>query len=399
MPTQIIDGFKLNSAAPIDSRMITSGTSSRNSMSYKYVGLRVYDTAQNLTFLWNGTAWVEDGASELKVAGAKVDYLPKYTATGLTSSFIRESVIGVNRYVGINITETTQLSATLQVGGTVCATTFCGGINGNNIMTNTITPVKLATAGQNGNYVLKSVSNTVQWIQESTISAVTTQLDTQTTKSFISFVNNTSSTEFKASYLNDNSFIGADLSTSQLTLSNTNNNTNPAYSFIGSKSTGLYGSSAEVGISLAGNKRIFADATTTKIAVGTTNIIDVSSTCIGLNADTCVNGTLGVDSLAVKGMTIDQSGSLNVTGTANFVQFEASGPNTLGGNTTSTGIFYVKEINQNFAGSISNFYGSVYFNKGIRVTEKINIQNIPSAPGGLQRGDVYRDGNILKIVT
>ena len=46
MPTQIIDGFKLNSATPIDSRLVTTGTASRNSMVYKYDGLRVYDTIQ-----------------------------------------------------------------------------------------------------------------------------------------------------------------------------------------------------------------------------------------------------------------------------------------------------------------------------------------------------------------
>ena len=51
MPTQIIDGFKLNSATPIDSRFVTTGTASRNSMAYKYEGLRVYDTIQKTPFV------------------------------------------------------------------------------------------------------------------------------------------------------------------------------------------------------------------------------------------------------------------------------------------------------------------------------------------------------------
>ena len=312
MPTQIIDGFSLNAARPIDSRMVTSGEISRNTMSYRYVGLKVYDTVDKKSFVWDGTAWKEDGGgggSEFKLTYTKPDYITKYTATGLTGSGIREVVVGQNRYIGINMSENATLNVPLHVGGAVCATNFCGALNGSNITNNTISTQKLCSANLQGNYVLKSVNNVVQWASETGGGgggSATTQNDTWTTSSFLSFVNSTTSTDFKTSCLTSNTFIGADLSTSQLILSNTNTNSNPAYSFIGNKSTGLYGNSAEVGISLGGNKRIYANATTTKIAVGSDTIIDVNATCVGLNKNTTVTGTITASSLSISGTgTID----------------------------------------------------------------------------------------------
>jgi hypothetical protein len=331
MPTQIIDGFSLNAARPIDSRLVTSGESSRNSMSYRYVGLRVYDTVDKKSFVWDGTAWKEDGGggSDFKLTYTKADYITKYTATGVTGSGIREVAVGQNRYVGINMSENAILNVPLHVGGAVCATNFCGEINGSNITNNTISTQKICTANQAGNYVLKSINNVVTWAAETSGGgggggSTTIQNDTTSTTSFISFVNSPSATDFRASCLSTNTFIGADLSSSQLTLSNTNDNTKPAYSFIGSKNTGLYGGTTEVGISLGGNKRIYANATTTKIAVGSTTLIDVSSTCVGLKADTTVSGTINASGLSISG-----------TGTVNGDFTVSAGKNTSLGNCLS----------------------------------------------------------------
>ena len=38
MPIQIVDGFRLNANTPIDSRMVTTGLNSRNSITYTYEG-------------------------------------------------------------------------------------------------------------------------------------------------------------------------------------------------------------------------------------------------------------------------------------------------------------------------------------------------------------------------
>ena len=307
MPTQIIDGFSLNAARPIDSRMVTSGEISRNSMSYRYVGLRVYDTTDKKSFVWDGTTWKEDGGgSDFKVTDTKPNYITKYTATGLTSSGIREVMVGQNRYVGVNISESLTPNATLHVGGTVCATTFCGSIGGNNITNNTISTQKLCNAAQAGNYVLKSVNNVVQWAPETGGAGggggASTELDTTTTTSFIAFANTTAATGYKVSCSSTNTFIGADLSTSQLTLSNTNNSLNPAYSFIDNKNTGFYGSSVEVGMSLGGVRRINANSSSTVLYVAGNKIIDARLTRIDLNVNTEVNGYLCSTSLTVDGV-------------------------------------------------------------------------------------------------
>jgi hypothetical protein len=312
MPTQIIDGFKLNAITPIDTRMITTGTASRDAMPYKYVGLRVFDTTQKLPFVFVDGVWKEESTvtSNQNISGTKPNYVPKFTATGMTNSAIREQVIGQNKYVGINITDSVTLNSALQVGGTVCATNFCGTINGTNLTNNTVELSKIKNPNQSGTFVLKSINNTLVWGTEGGGGggggSATTQLDTQSTASFLTFANSSSSTSFLVSCRDGNTFIGADLSSSQLTLSNTNNHTAPAYSFIGSKNTGFYGNITEVGMSLAGNRRIYANSSSTKILVGSTLTIDTSTTCVGLKKDTTVDGTLTSTGIISNGtMTID----------------------------------------------------------------------------------------------
>ena len=41
MSIQILDGFQVNVAKPIDSRIVASGSVARNAIPYKYHGLRV----------------------------------------------------------------------------------------------------------------------------------------------------------------------------------------------------------------------------------------------------------------------------------------------------------------------------------------------------------------------
>lgn len=338
MPTQIIDGFRLNSAAPIDDRFVTAGTVSRDNMTYKYVGLRVYDTAQKISFVWDGSKWADDGGSNggtLNLQAAQANYLPKFTTTGITNSNVRESVVGNKKFIGINLSSNVTLNSELQVGGTVCATTLCGNLNGSNLVNQTITLGKIAPAGQAGTFVLKSVNNTLSWGIEGAQGTATTQLDTTSTNTFLAFVDSTSSINFRVSCNSINTFIGADLSTSQLVLSSTNNCASPPYSFAGSKSTGMYGSSTEVGISLAGNKRIFANANTTRLNVGTNTIVDASGSCVGLCKDTTVHGTLCSQSLCTTAnVSVDQD--LTVTGTTTLTNLCASGTVTISGSLALT---------------------------------------------------------------
>ena len=54
MSIQIITGFTVNSSTPLDNRIVASGAAARNSIPYKYVGLRVFDTSNNRAYYYNG---------------------------------------------------------------------------------------------------------------------------------------------------------------------------------------------------------------------------------------------------------------------------------------------------------------------------------------------------------
>lgn len=43
-------GFQVNTALPIDNRIVASG-STRNSIPYKYEGLRVFDTSDSIPYV------------------------------------------------------------------------------------------------------------------------------------------------------------------------------------------------------------------------------------------------------------------------------------------------------------------------------------------------------------
>ncbi len=53
MPISIIDNFNLNSEIPLDGRTVVNNTSERNSISYKYDGLKVFQLDNRNTYIWN----------------------------------------------------------------------------------------------------------------------------------------------------------------------------------------------------------------------------------------------------------------------------------------------------------------------------------------------------------
>lgn len=61
MGIPIITGFDLNSNSPIDSRMVATSSDVRNAIVYKYPGLKVYQTDNNITYTWNGSSWGIEG--------------------------------------------------------------------------------------------------------------------------------------------------------------------------------------------------------------------------------------------------------------------------------------------------------------------------------------------------
>ena len=176
---QIIDGFTVNAAQPIDDRLVTSGTASRNAIVYKYNGLRVYDIVANQPYVWNGTIWTSENSSTVTITGTTTtSYIPIFEGNSqITNSLISQVTVGVGKYVNIATGNYTQHA--LKVVGVVEATGFRGlGTDITNILGSHITgPIavsKLApkdspTAGEI--YILKSGTATPEWMTLSSIPA------------------------------------------------------------------------------------------------------------------------------------------------------------------------------------------------------------------------------------
>ena len=60
MPIPVITNFDVNASSPIDSRMVVTGASQRNGIVYKYQGLKVYQTSDNSSWVWDGSSWKRD---------------------------------------------------------------------------------------------------------------------------------------------------------------------------------------------------------------------------------------------------------------------------------------------------------------------------------------------------
>ena len=94
---QIIDGFTVNTARPIDDRLVTSGTSSRDAIVYKYNGLRVYDIDSKQPYVWNGTIWTSENNSTVTITGTTTTgYIPVFNGSSqISNSLISQVDSGV----------------------------------------------------------------------------------------------------------------------------------------------------------------------------------------------------------------------------------------------------------------------------------------------------------------
>jgi hypothetical protein len=102
MAINIQEQFNVNIGLPIDSRIVASGSTARNAITYKYDGLVVYDTSDRKTYAWNSnnSSW---SLTDISGAGT-TNAIPKWSSSsGLTSSGIYMiASSGANGKVGIN---------------------------------------------------------------------------------------------------------------------------------------------------------------------------------------------------------------------------------------------------------------------------------------------------------
>jgi hypothetical protein len=103
MAINIQDNFQLNIALPIDSRIVASGSAARSAITFKYDGLRVFDTSDRKTYIWNASI---NNYQESDISGAGVaNSISRWSTTsGLTSSglFFLNGTSTTSGRVGIN---------------------------------------------------------------------------------------------------------------------------------------------------------------------------------------------------------------------------------------------------------------------------------------------------------
>ena len=321
---QIIDGFTLNIAKPIDDRLVTSGTASRNAIVYKYNGLRVYDIVAKQPFVWDGTVWTSENNSTVTITGTTTTgFIPVFNGTSqISNSLISQvSVLGT-RY--INIANGNNTSFSLKVSGTVDATTFKGSGNGltnipganitGTIDVNKIAP-KLGTLPGDV-YILKSGASVPEWVALSTIPAdkipsSAPGLDIQSGPStteplYISFGKSTGQLKYYQTTGGDAlKFIPRVNGVSegaQLQIPN-GSEANPSVAFSTNNNTGIYRAGWNIlGISVAGKEKM--RLTETGVLIKSTSTVESSLkinnsggrpfvSLYGLNGDSQMSGTIG----------------------------------------------------------------------------------------------------------
>lgn len=270
MAIQIIDGFRLNAAIPIDSRMVTNGQTSRNNLAYKYEGLRVYDLADKKPYVYIDGAWKAEsggtgggsgeGAAISGTTGRIVKYDNAFPSGATNSAIYDASTSLTSPRIGIG-TSAPVAGIALDVIGHVRATSFRGNIGAENITSGQLALARLATGPASGSFVLKSLNGNLSWVAESATAgtiAVTNET-TYASQAYLVFAKTWGSggAQLFANDATTSKRIAIKPDTSQILASSDSGNiTRPGYSFVGADTAGLYGVSTEIGLVFSGKKQL-----------------------------------------------------------------------------------------------------------------------------------------------
>ena len=201
MAIEIIDGFKVSSAVPVDNRIVASGSTDRNAITYNYEGLRVFDTSDSIPYVWLNNTWEKENKTALTVPSTVIpgftnttsyragQILKVYNSNKLLTNSNMFEVEFLNslgnitfRTIAINHLSPSSVSssAILDVNGNIKANTFVGsGANITNIdpanfntSTNKIQTNQIAN-GTSG-FILQTVDDglgnlSIQWKNPSSI--------------------------------------------------------------------------------------------------------------------------------------------------------------------------------------------------------------------------------------
>ena len=255
MSIQIIDGFQVNTASPIDNRIVASGSVARNAIPYKYEGLRVFDTSDSVAYVYVNGAWRSENSSGISGNGTTY-YLTAYTSVNtIGNSLLYQASTIIRTYgdkVAINTTD-----------GSVTAVSFFGGgseitsIQGANIIPGSV-PITKITNGSNGQVLVSGVSSTA-WVNPSQLSVGTASSVVVTPSSnnathYLTFVD--SSTTGSKNLLLDSSGITYNPSTNQLGVASGTTSA-PSLCFTGDIDTGIFSpASNTTAIASSGSEKV-----------------------------------------------------------------------------------------------------------------------------------------------
>lgn len=369
MAIEIIDGFKVNSAVPVDNRIVASGSTARDAITYKYEGLRVFDTYDSIPYVWLNNIWEKENKTALSVPSTVT---PGFSNTSsyragqvlkvyndnklLTNSNMFEveflNSLGniTSKTVAINHSTPTSVSSgsILDVNGSIKATTFQG--SGANI-TN-IDPVNFNTSinkiqtnqisnGTSG-YILQTVDDglgnlSVQWKNPSSAispSSVNTRIETNDINiNYLTFVPNTGIANMLVSTGSTQSTLGYIPQSGQILVKGANSPLTPPYSFLGETNTGIYRSGAGiVAISILGNIKAQIDINGLKVNAGsatTPGISFIGGNNYGIYQTTSGSNRLGVvvagnEMIRIKSSSTQGNGNTTFYGDGNVLSIQGN---------------------------------------------------------------------------
>jgi hypothetical protein len=274
MAIQIIDGFQVNTSSPIDNRIVASGSSARNNIPYKYEGMRVFDTSDNIPYVWVNNSWISENSTGVSGFGT-ASRIPLYTSSNvIANSLLYQSgnqILTDDSGSGpdkVSINTSTGLVTAVSFAGVGTQVTS---ILGSNIINGSI-PVDGSNSklinGSTGQILISGVSST-RWTSQNQLSVGTSSFSATssfaTTASNVNISTTTSNSNHYLAFAAGGSWLATPGSTNLLSdssgiyynpssnllggigslLAATGSTNSPSISFTSDSNTGIYSPGAD----------------------------------------------------------------------------------------------------------------------------------------------------------
>ena len=112
MSIQLITGFTVNNSTPLDNRIVASGAAARNSIPYKYTGMRVFDTSNNRAYYYNGVTFSNEITDQVNGSSG---YVPVFTSQNY---IVSSGIFQTASRIGISTNNPLGSYTYMQFGGT-----------------------------------------------------------------------------------------------------------------------------------------------------------------------------------------------------------------------------------------------------------------------------------------